>query len=196
MEDIHGRVILDPMYRKYNGVLNDEFDYFVSRILPAIHPAKNKFYQRKHYELISTIYEVSDKAFGLLVIYNEHMVWKDQVDRQKKGESGKGLKQNKRFCNSNSGNKHGWTAEGIGVYDMLCRDLKIRREESKNMEILMRDKWARECGAKSLYAGSRTNMQNMGLQDVPHYMDEETQKLFDETYLEDDEGKGPHIENV
>ena len=91
MEDIHGRVILDPMYRKYNGVLNDEFDYFVSRILPAIHPAKNKFYQRKHYELISTIYEVSDKAFGLLVIYNEHMVWKDQVDRQKKRRKWKGV---------------------------------------------------------------------------------------------------------
>ena len=39
-------------------------------------------------ELISDIYSVTDKAFGLLVIYNEHHVWKEQEVMQQNGRKG------------------------------------------------------------------------------------------------------------
>lgn len=74
VSDKKGKIILNPDYR--NG--NEEFDYFITQMLSAIHPTFNKFGYRKNRELISEVYSVSDEAYGVLVIYNEHHVWKEQ----------------------------------------------------------------------------------------------------------------------
>ena len=72
VSDNKGKIILYPEYRSNN----EESDYFISQMLSTINPTFNKFGHRKGRELISEIYCVTDEAFGLLVIYNEHHEWK------------------------------------------------------------------------------------------------------------------------
>ena len=69
-----GKIILNPEYRSNN----EEFDYFISRMLSAINPTYNKFGYRKGRELISEIDSEMDEAFELSVIYNEDHVWNEQ----------------------------------------------------------------------------------------------------------------------
>ena len=68
--DNNGAIVLNPEYRSNNT----EFHYYINRIMAAINPTCSKFSQRKCRDLISEIYSITDEAFGLLVIYNEHQV--------------------------------------------------------------------------------------------------------------------------
>ena len=66
--DDKGDIVINPEYRSNNT----EFHCYISRIMAAINPTYSKFSQRKCRDLISEIYSITDEAFGLLVIYNEH----------------------------------------------------------------------------------------------------------------------------
>ena len=88
VSDKKTKIILNPDYRSYN----EEFDYFISRMLSAINPMFNKFGYRKK-ELRSEIYSASDEAVGLLVIYNEHHVWKEQEVTKYNGRKGTMIKK-------------------------------------------------------------------------------------------------------
>ena len=74
-----GEVMINPEYRKYPRTINDQFCYFVRRILPAINPKKLNFGKECVYKTVSEMFLVSDEAFALLVLYNEHHVWKENM---------------------------------------------------------------------------------------------------------------------
>ena len=97
------RVVINPLYRQYGDTTNKEFNYFLSRIVQAINPTKTMYNQRKHKERISEIFLVTDEAFGLLIIYNEHHVWKSQ-DEAKRREPGtkETVRKRKKCCDSTS----------------------------------------------------------------------------------------------
>eukprot|EP00536_Pseudo-nitzschia_multiseries_P018930 jgi/Psemu1/58071/gm1.58071_g len=63
--------ILAKEYRRYGNAANEEFYYFVTRILSAINPGKTNFRLRKTKDLISTIFTVTDEAFALMIIDND-----------------------------------------------------------------------------------------------------------------------------
>ena len=83
------RVIINPLYRQHGSTTNNVFNYFVRRILQAINPTKTMFNQRKHKERIGEIFLVTDEAFGLLIIYNEHHVWKPQDEAKRRDQGTK-----------------------------------------------------------------------------------------------------------
>ena len=89
VSDKKGKIILNLYYRSNN----EEFDYFITQMLSAMNPTYNKFGYRKNRELTSEIYSVLDEAYELLVIYNEHHVWKEQELMKQNGRNGTMLKK-------------------------------------------------------------------------------------------------------
>ena len=67
--DIQGSVIINPNYRR--DPENEDFKYFISRILPAMNPSKSKFSTSKTQSVLSDIFTPCDEAYGLLLIHNE-----------------------------------------------------------------------------------------------------------------------------
>ena len=61
-------------------------------------------------------------------------------ENRKKGNE---LVMKKRFCNSISGKKDAWCQSGMDLFCKLVGEVKYRRDESKELEKQMRDKWAR-----------------------------------------------------
>eukprot|EP00535_Pseudo-nitzschia_heimii_P000003 CAMPEP_0197180096 /NCGR_PEP_ID=MMETSP1423-20130617/4826_1 /TAXON_ID=476441 /ORGANISM="Pseudo-nitzschia heimii, Strain UNC1101" /LENGTH=420 /DNA_ID=CAMNT_0042630117 /DNA_START=267 /DNA_END=1529 /DNA_ORIENTATION=- len=68
---------LNPDYRKLGklGSVSKDLEYFVTRILPAVHPAGHDFDRYKRSRRLTEIFDVSDEAFALLVVYNESHIW-------------------------------------------------------------------------------------------------------------------------
>ena len=145
-ENSKGKIGLNPDYRK---ATSDEFNYFFTRILSAINQMRTKFEDRKHKELISQIYSVSDEAFGLMIIHNEHHVWLEQEEMKTRGLKGHKIKKRKRYCNSSSGKKDGWSKGGVSLFNDLCREVKKRREETKQMEEDIKLSFAQLAGSKA-----------------------------------------------
>ena len=150
--DPNGReeAIINPKYRQYGNANNEEFYYFLSRILSAINPACSNFRQRKQTDLISDIFSVTDEAFGLIVIYNEYHVWENLRSR-KIGGGGDAtvLKKRKRYCDANSGRRDGWMKEGQVLFDKLCRkvhDLREKPETGRELEEMIRKRFKNESG--------------------------------------------------
>jgi hypothetical protein len=137
-----GELSLNPNYRQLCGGENKELDYFVTRIMPAMNPGVSKFATRKHVDLISDMYTVADEAYGLLILHNEHHIWEKQVLMIKSGAKGKHLKkENKKFCSGRSGNKQGWTEEGIQLFHSLRQQVKAIRQTTKKNEETIRERF-------------------------------------------------------
>ena len=64
-------------------------------MLSSINPTYNKFGHKKCRELIGDIYSVTDEAYGLLVIYNKHHVWKKQKVIKRNGVKDAMIKKQK-----------------------------------------------------------------------------------------------------
>jgi hypothetical protein len=141
--------LINDRYRKYSDATNDEFYYFVTRILTAINPNKSKFNHHKSNTPISEIFSVTDEAFGLLIILNEHDVWTKQAEIQRTGGGGGKLpKLKKKFCDGRSGDSKGWYDVGHSVFHELCRTIdRLRKsEKGKELELLMMKRFAEETG--------------------------------------------------
>ena len=134
--------LLHPEYRRYEND-NKEFNYFVTRLLARVSPHRTNFRTRKHVDLISDIFTVTDEAFVLFVLHNEYDVWEEQKKKMGEGKKGKELVMKKRFCNSISGKKDSWCQSGMDLFCKLVGEVKYRRDESKELEKRMRDKSAR-----------------------------------------------------
>ena len=147
-ENSKGKIGLNPDYRK---AASDEFTYFFTRILSAINQSRSKFEDRKHKELISQIYSVMDEAYGLMIIHNEHHVWLEQEEMMKQGLTGQKIKKRKRYCNSSSGKKEGWTKGGVRLFYDLCREVEKRREETIPMEEGIKQSFAQLAGSKATH---------------------------------------------
>eukprot|EP00536_Pseudo-nitzschia_multiseries_P015769 jgi/Psemu1/43790/gm1.43790_g len=136
--------ILHPEYRKKGIVGDEDFYYFVTRILAGISPSHNKFKHSKETELISDIFLVSDEAFGLMILHNEHHVWVNNRDR-KKDETIR--HKRKRYCDAKSGSRDGWMLEGVETFDRVCEELVKLRKQAKtgsDLEVKLRDRFQRE----------------------------------------------------
>ena len=142
--ETHG-TILSPVYRRYKDGKNEEFDYFIDRIMAAMYPRIGRqFSEKKDRCLISDVYTVHDKAYALLVIYNEIDVWNMQATKMESGKKGTNIRKRKKFCDGTSGNRQGWTRQGLNMYNRLCRELAERREESKEMEMKFRERFVEQ----------------------------------------------------
>ena len=112
----------------------EEFEYFMERIMSAIAPTRNKFMYRKGQELLSKIYTVSDEAFGLLMLFNEFHCWEEDVEKRS-GNANRLVKtSNKRFCDPRSGSKQGWSEDGRNLYQYLCFEVDKRRKEKVSIQ--------------------------------------------------------------
>ena len=60
--DIHKGVIINPEYRKHNRAANEEFFYFIRRIIPDMNPSVSSFRQEKEQKFISEMFSVADEA--------------------------------------------------------------------------------------------------------------------------------------
>ena len=112
--------MMSAEYRNYSNADNEDFYYFLTRILSAINPANNNFKQRKDKELINDIFLVTDEAFGLMIIYNEHNEWKNQRERKLNGTVDL---NRKRFCDAISGSRQGWMEEGQELFNDLYLEI-------------------------------------------------------------------------
>ena len=124
-------VILNPDYRRNSE--NDDFKYFVSRILPAMNPSKSKFSTSKTHSVLSDIFTPCDEAYGLLLIHNELHVWKQQEDRKHMGVEIEN-KEKKRFTNGKLGN--GWTKQGRYLFMKLAQQTTKLGEDDETGSIL------------------------------------------------------------
>ena len=132
-----GKNYLNSHYRLYtDNQWEEEFQYFMARIMPALAPSRNKYKKNKGTKKLSEIYTVSDEAFGLLVLHNELHCWDEASKKGTDEETPSTLKSKKRFCDSGSGRKQGWSADGRMLYEHLCWGVHNRRKDptSKTME--------------------------------------------------------------
>ena len=154
-----GNDLLHVGYRRYEDAYNDEFYYFITRMIPRLgQNTKKKFMEFKTKLLLSDIFTVSDEAFALTILYNEQHVWEMQYKRKKNKNHAndscgsptmstaktRAPKGKKRFCDYKSGDRKGWSEEGMFFFNMLCRDIKKRREESMELERQMRERFLQE----------------------------------------------------
>ena len=128
-----GNVIINPDYRR--NPENEDFKYFVSRILPAMNPSKSKFSTSKTRSMLSDIFTPCDEAYGLLLIHNELHVWKQQEDRKHTGVEIEN-KEKKLFTNGKLGN--GWTKQGRNLFTQLAQQITKLRESDETGSILER----------------------------------------------------------
>mgnify|MGYP004529573319 FL=1 len=153
-----GKVVINPMYRNYSTANNSEYFYFVSRLLPSINPKKVNFGKECSYKPISEMFSVSDEAFALLLLYNEHHVWIDNmrngeqsVDSEDEGTSDtRKKKKRKRFCDPSSGRKQGWEWKGKKLYNTLCKQVRQLREcksTGESLDKMMMERFQLESGS-------------------------------------------------
>ena len=131
--DKQGSVIINPNYRR--DPENEDFKYFISRILPAMNPSKSKFSTSKTQSVLSDIFTPCDEAYGLLLIHNELHVWEQQEDRKNTGVETEN-KEKKRFTNGKLGN--GWSMQGRNLFTKLAQHITILRERDVTGSILER----------------------------------------------------------
>ena len=174
------RVVINPLYRQYGDTTNKEFNYFLSRIVQAINPTKTMYSQRKHKERIGEIFSVTDEAFGLLIIYNEHHVWKSQDEAKRRDPGTKEtVRKRKKFCDSTSGSRQGWMTAGLDLMNDLCIEIsKLRKEQEtgEDLEISIRDKFADELG----YTCNESGLDNGdSMHEKVVYQNFDLEKLFE-----------------
>lgn len=121
---VHGKcskVVINPEYRKE---VDEDFYYFVTRVLPAMNPSVSNYKRDKNKKLISDIFSVADEAFGLIMLHNEYDVWKGNYFKTSKTNSNK-----KKFLDAKSGRRDGWTEEGKNLFYELCEEVKKLRDQ-------------------------------------------------------------------
>ena len=132
---------LDPDYRVYekDATWKPEFEYFMSRIMSAIAPSRNGYNKNCGKLKLSQIYTVSDEAFGIVMLYNELHCWDEalEIESNSNGADKRPIKttSKKRFCDSTSGRKQGWSEDGRNLYQHLCWEIKNRREKLSSIDI-------------------------------------------------------------
>ena len=126
-----GIASLVNQYRRYGEEKNEEFYYFVTRILPAINPGAD-FKRLMKEKLISDIFSVTDEAFGLIILHNEYHVW---VSQQEEGYTGRndGTKLKKQYTDVKSGkDRCGIVQEEWFL--MTCAEKYINYERFQKLE--------------------------------------------------------------
>ena len=132
-EDTEGkRLTLPSSYREF---VTPELKYFFERMVTKMHPSGHNFFQDKTTKCVSDMFSSSDEAFALLVMYNESHRWKADAEIPKQSEAcGKRkrsspTKGQKKFNNSESGDRDGWSRHGRLLYQQLTELMERKRED-------------------------------------------------------------------
>ena len=120
--------------------IDDNYKYFLTRMLERISVKRTKYKERRGGLKISDCFSASDEAFALMIIDNAHQVWDRQIDLQvNENKGGPDLRMPKKYVDCSSGNASGWTKRGIAIYNTLCVEIQNRRKVTeKDEENVMR----------------------------------------------------------
>jgi len=65
----------------------------------------------------------------LVIIHNECERWVNYLERA----DDKSLAEvGKKYCDPKSGNQEGWSEEGIDMFNRVCEEIKVLREDKSN----------------------------------------------------------------
>jgi hypothetical protein len=72
--------LLLERYRNYGDseIHKRVFQYFVTRILPAVNAKSTRFQWQKYTDLLADVFSYTDEAFGLLLVVNYEVRWTTQ----------------------------------------------------------------------------------------------------------------------
>ena len=74
---------LHANYREHGQNGNEEFEYFVKKLLAEINPGRTGFKRNSTRRKTSECFTPSDEAFALIVLDNELHVWDQQIAKKK-----------------------------------------------------------------------------------------------------------------
>ena len=141
------------LHKDYRREYSEVFRWFVKRIVGAIGPKDREFKKKVYRNKLSEFCSVSDEAFALVLLFNEYSSWTTPTDRVNK------QRKRKRFTDSASGRKEGWSIEGRTLFCNICVEIRKRREEavSKDVENELRQAFVEEGGRNSEENEEREN---------------------------------------
>ena len=96
--------------------------------------------------MISEIFSVTDEPFGFVMLYNEYDVWEGATTTVTKENSLK-----KKFLDSKSGRKDGWTEKERNLFYELCEEINKLQEEpdtGKDLELQITNKLLGKTGVE------------------------------------------------
>ena len=170
---------LSPEYRRYKDHRNDEFEYFMTRIMERISPVQRRFKNKCGVNLLSNIYTVSDEAYGLTMLYTQLELWNLQKEDKNNGRTGKDIRKRKR--NSLNTDGFGWNWAEKNVYGALLKEVAERREEENSLalERNLRKVWRNDDQVNR--HGRSTTGKKKETTGMKHHelVDEKTQEQFD-----------------
>ena len=137
-EDTEGKRLTLPL--SHREFVTPELKCFFEQMVTKMHPSGHNFFQDKTSKCISEMLSSSDEAFALLVMYNESHRWKADAEIPKPSEvCGKRkrspTKGQKKFNNSDSGDRDGWSRHGRLLYQQLTELIERKREDKITGEI-------------------------------------------------------------
>ena len=137
--------------------------------------------------MLSDIYNVIDKAFGLLVICNKHQVWKDQEVMKIQGNKRKRIKKRKQLCLGNNGNRKGWSNTGMELFSLLCRQVDIQQKQTDEFEQCIRQTFKEEFNqTRRKGTEEAPNEQTSVIQDTNYYRSHRIDPLLGCNYVKED----------
>eukprot|EP00536_Pseudo-nitzschia_multiseries_P004823 jgi/Psemu1/64805/estExt_Genemark1.C_840034 len=101
------------LHKDYQQKNSPEFLYFMKRLLGAVSPKQTDF-KRKSFRTVVT--------FALLFLYKDNNLWLNTT---------KGKRKRKKFSDSKSGNKEGWSAQGRILYKYVLSEIEKQRKEQQ-----------------------------------------------------------------
>ena len=74
------------------------------------------------------------QAFGLLIIYNEHHMWKEQETMKQNRRKDTTAIKRKQCCSGKSRNNQGWPDAGLNLFNFLCHQVDAIRDKAVSIE--------------------------------------------------------------
>ena len=138
-------------YRDFGENGNEEFEYFVKRLLLRLDPRRTKYRNKKEYcqKPYDTAFTISDEAFALLVLDNDLEVWNKQIELKRTDKDakirGRGFKR--KYVQLFKKGPTGWSKKGKAIYAMLKHQLDEVRRQKKESTDKYWNKFCEEAGA-------------------------------------------------
>jgi hypothetical protein len=132
--------LLLERYRNYGNSEKHKtaFQYFATRILPAVNASLTKYDRRKYTESLSECFTYTDEAFGLLLVVNYEKRWTSQHEAELSLPGGTKQERSERwedakYTSSSEGARRGvsWPREGLVKFNELSKMVKDQRGEDE-----------------------------------------------------------------
>jgi hypothetical protein len=111
------------------------FQYFATRILPAVNASLTKYDRRKYKENLSECFSYTDEAFGILLVVNYETRWNSQHAAEMSLPGGTSQErsdkwEDAKYTSSSEGARRGvsWPREGLVKFNELSQMVKRQRE--------------------------------------------------------------------